>query len=404
MTDIDTNIDSKLLPLSINQQEIVDFYKDVVVSRTKGPQLEGLDETWLPEVLNDPETLTVDLQDGGKWPLLVKIKHNIDYRDGFFEDHFPEEDAYYFSLPPTEYLEDLITTQKIQLVVEELIARNGIIAYDFQEGSENELLIPSLLNRGSANNLIDVTPESAAYGQSYGLPAVMHFEAIARQKNHSPENASGDAVVAFEQLVAEGKYEDSPVNGVTLLDKDKLTANPELLDNIWTMYKDQFDELVDDHPSLQIQPREELEAMLLDEDSFNIGFMEEGKVVGLCYFVSNIEKCVWLNKGFFDDLHSQAPNTKLAYFPGIVVDKDKARKGAEYATSMIGLVEKVTERAGIDMQIVFQCTNVSATYIPQIVTSSINNFEASGFVRPIDKNGNAFQKTAQYNYRVVRPV
>lgn len=404
MTDMDPKLDNKSLPLDITQQESIDFYKDVVGSRTKGPQLEGLDESWLPEVLNDPETLSVELQNGKKWPLLVKIKHNIDYREDFFKDHFPEEDAYYFTLPPAEYIEELVSSRKIQSVIEDLKARNGIIAYDFQEGSENEQLIPSLLEGGSARHLVDITPESAAYGQSYGLPAVIHFEAIAKQKNRSPENATGDTIAAFKELVAAGEYEDSPAYGVTLLDKDKLTENPELLDNIWTIYKDQFDELVDDHPSLQIQPREELEAMLLDEDSFNIGFMEEGKVVGLCYFVSNIEKCVWLNKGFFDELHDQAPDTKLAYFPGIVVDKNKARKGAEYATSMIGLVEKVTERAGIDMQVVFQCTNVSATYIPEIVTSFINNCEAFEFARPIDEHGNAFQKTAQYDYKIVRPV
>lgn len=400
----DNSIDKKAAPLNSAQQEALIYYRDVIKLRTTGPQLEGLEEDWLINAIKDTSTLTLEIAENKQWPLLVKIEHNIDYREQFFLDHFPDQIAYYLSLPPSEYLGQAEVAEKLTDLVEEVVAQDGIIAYDYQEDSGDEDLILNLLNLGTGYNFVDITPESDAYGRSYGLPNVVHFEAIARQKNKDSQIGDGDIATAFNQLVAEGKYIENPTQGPTLLSKELLTGYPKLLDDIWTMYEAQFSELVDDHPSLQIQPREELEQMLLDDESFNIAFMEDGKVAGLCYFVSNIKKCVWLNNKFFDTLHAKNPDVKMAYFPGIVVDKDKARKGGEYATSMIGLVEQLTIKAGIDIQIVFQCTNISRTYIPQLVTAFIANCDSLELTRPVDSEGNAFQKTAQYNYRVVRPV
>lgn len=369
-----------------------------------GPQLEGFTTEWLRDALRDPQTRKFEIEAGIDWPLFVLVRHNQDYRSNFFSDHFPDRPAYYFSYPPhvdEKKKANSITAEALASMCEE----DSLIVYDYHiSGQHNDPYISFLkeaMNQ-SDMNYRDVTPESEAFGMSYGYPKVTHFEGIARRNEELP---LGDCntTAAFARLVVKGERLPLPEHGATVLTPALLEENnKKALNEIWEIYSNQFDELVDDHPSLQIQPREELERMLLDEDSFNVAYMEHGKIVSLVYFVSNINKCPWLNPDFFATLKDERPGLKLSYFPGIVVDKDKAQSGAGYVDEMIKLIENVFDEAGmLGMQIVFQCTNVSETYIPKIVTSIISANGIFGFEQSMDESGSAFRKTAEYKYRVL---
>lgn len=382
-------------------------YETVVGQRINGPQLEGLAPEWLKEALTDKRTQTVELADGVGWPLLVPIQYNQDYQGAFFTEHFPDKQAYFLSLPNAADVSD-VTRKQIHEVLVRSSEEQGIFIHDSRvdggdkvgDGSPAVISLDEVLE-GSAFAVSDITPESQAFGMSYGKPRVSHYMATARHEGGWP---AGDfsTTAAFTRLVEKGEYEPLPRHGPTVLTPELLQANEgQLLDDIWRVYSEQFEELVEDHPSLQIQPREELERMLLDDESFNVAYMDEGKVAALCYFVSNIEKCIWLNQAFYEAVKENTPGLKLAYFPGIVVDKDKARQGVGYVDEMIKVIERTYEEAGtLGMQIVFQCTNVSETYIPKIVTSVISNNGVFTFDQPPDESGSSFKKIAQYDYKV----
>lgn len=393
----------------IDTDKSVEFYKNQLEERTKGPQLEGFTEEWLMDTFADQRTKLLDLGDGIVWPILTPVEHNHDYRKDFFEDHFPGQPAYYLSFPPldldSEDLEDIQAS--LQIILDSVTHERGVIAYDFLEEAdtlEDDWPKSFLQFAAGANvGLRDVTPDSQGFGMTYGKPEVVHFEAIASQSDKWP---LGDCDLdgAFKRLVERGKIGDIAGTGPVVLSSETLSTDKNLLDQIWHMYQSQFDELVEDHPSLQIQPREELEKMLLDEGSFNIAYVERGSIKALCYFVSNIEKCVWLNPKFFSSIETNSQGLRLAYFPGIVVEKESARQGAGYVDEMIGLIEKVYQEAGMQgMQIVFQCTNISKEYIPKIVTQVITNNKVFAFNRPADQTGSSFRETARYSYHVVIP-
>ncbi len=369
------------------------YYLSELAKRIKGPQLEGLDAAWLDDALSDPNTKSIELGDGHHWPVFIPLEHNKDYRAGFFEDHYPGRPAYYFSTPPEAGLNGEALLEKISELKEE----RAVLAYDYlvtKESSEVPLAL-----RGF-DFVHDVTPESSAYDQSYGLPKVTHFKAVAKPNEAWPVG-DGNISAAFNRLVARGESIAVPDDGPTVLSAVVLRESPNLLNDIWAMYEGQFSELVEDHPSLQIQPREELEQMLLDDEAFNLAYMQDGQITALCYFVKNIDKCVWLNGAFFKELEKERPDVRLAYFPGIVVDSSKARQDGGYVGEMIQLLERVCEESGIGgLQIVFQCTNVSETYIPKIVTDEITKDKTISFDMSADATGSSFQKTAQYNYRV----
>ena len=386
-------------------EQSASYYASVIDRRVQGPQLEGFTPEWFHDAMKDPTTRVVELDNGKLWPLLASVEHNHDYRKGFFDTHYPDRPAYYFSLPPEDFFESIATSQAVKAILDSLRDERGLIAYDYMKtdsvaSDKARDFFEKAMH--SEARIHDVTPESEGFGMEYGLPKVTHFEAVATRKD-SDEIGDMDTSAAFLRLVSKGEFQEHPEDGPTVLTGEELKAdNNKLLDAIWEMYHGQFDELVEDHPSLQIQSRDELESMLLDEDSFNIAYMSGGEIKALCYFVSNIKKCIWLNSEFYDNLKTPEPGVSLAYFPGIVVDKNSARQGGGYVNEMIGLIEKVyTEAEMRGMQIVFQCTNISETYIPKIVTSVITQNDVFGFDRPMDKDGSSFRKTAEYNYRIL---
>lgn len=375
-------------------EQLIAYYEKAISERITGPQLEGLTKEWLQDALKDERTKLIELGDGVSWPLFIPVEHNHDYQKGFFDNHFADRPAYYLSLPPQE---SVVDDYAVVELLEKLRQERAIVSYDMMVDANGETTVPKYLQYDFVQ---DVTPESSAYGQSYGLPKVTHFEGTARFLEEVTP-ADGDPTAAFRRLVEAGRYEYEPAEGAVVLDPEALAQSPETLQRIWEMYEEQFSELTEDHPSLQISPRAELERMLTDKDTLNLAYIQEGKIVALCYFVSNIKKAEWLNDAFYDELHQSAPDVKLSYFPGIVVDSKLARQDGGYVGSMITLLQDVWKEAGLNgLQITFQCTNVSETYIPKIVTHEVTKYGTLTFEQAPDQDGSSFRKTAEYQYRV----
>lgn len=378
------------LPDCIDFEKTASFYATEMKRRIRGPQLEGLAEDWLRDALADPNTKVIDIGEGIVWPIFVPIGYNQDYSKRFYSEHFPDQPVYYLSTPPegVDYENNNLVN-----VIGKLREENAVVAYDTLDSDTSEGAIPDCLQFDS---VIDVTPDSSAFGKQYGQPTVTHFEGTV---HGSGSQNSSDVRQVYEGMVSAGEYESWPRQGPVLLTPDLLRSNEAILEQIWSIYDAQFSVLVEDHPSLQMQPREEIEAMLLDEDSFNVAYIDDDKVVALCYFVGNIAKCPWLNQEFFKDDNFNGSDSRILYFPGIVVDPERARMGMGYADDVIRLMERVHYEANITkIKIVFQCTNVSSEYIPKIVTGVISGGEGFNFDTP-PVEGSSFTPVAKYIYK-----
>ncbi|MCB9820115.1 hypothetical protein H6796_02330 [Candidatus Nomurabacteria bacterium] len=363
-------------------------YEDLVKRCASGPQLEGLIEESYEAALHDSRSMLTRIE-GAEWLVAIPIEYHQDYRKEFFETHFPDREVYYMSLPDS----DDIDVSQLQGYLEELSSRGALVVYDYMAGSDD--LVGGLTSRYGA----DCTPVTEAYGREYGLPSVKHFTAIAER---SPEATRGGVRMSIIDAIKSLESPELPENGVAVLSPHCLSRSPEILDEIWGIYSQQFEHLVEDHPSLQIQPREELERMLLDDSALNIACFEDGSVVALGYLVYNMEKCVWLDAAYYEDrVREKDKEVDLAYFPGIVVESSRAQQGGGYVDSIIKKIEDVYERSDRDgMQIVFQCTNVSETYIPKIVTDVIEKNGVFSFGGAHTDQYGAFKNFAEYKYRV----
>jgi hypothetical protein len=388
-------------------RKVVEFYETELQQRTHGPQLVGFEGSQLAEALrNEPDNVfLLDILDEqgeviGKWPLLVSTEYHQDLSQHFYEEHYPERASYYVSLPPYKNIGALIESSKdFEKVVQFLKRKNAIITYDYQEGDESRDLTPAFIHKTLENTDVtvrDITPESRAWDMEYGLPLALHYEGIARliQLKDQPATTVAEAVV---RLIAAGEAEYLPKNGVAFLGRQELEADDgRILEQLWAIYSEQFDELVEDHPVLGKQPRKEFEAMLLDEGTVNTAFMVNGEVAGLLYMVNDIEKCVWLNKEHYDKEFA-GEDGWMTHFPGIVVAKDRARQGAGYAQQMIDMTLKAVAEMNKDMIITFACSNVSSHYIPKMVKRAITDSPLYDFVEERDK----LHVSAEYGYRIL---
>ncbi len=382
-----------------------EYYAGEYAKRISGPQLEGLDDSWVKNSLQDDRTIDLEVKAGDdqpvRWPLLVDISHNDDYSKTFFEGNFPNKKIYYMSVPPIDQLQQGVDTSNVAARLDS----ESVVVYEFKEdgeyGQASDALLRTLGQQGG-RKAVDVTPDSQAFGASYGQPTVNHFEIVARNKRPVGDRSNPTTLLqAAHELMGSGDIETMPEHGSTIVSKSDLIANDgQLMDQIWTMYQGQFGELVEDHPSLQIQPREEIEKMLHDDAALNIVYMKDGAPVGMCYFVSNIDTCIWLNGDYFKTRAADDDSLATVYFPGIVVDKDEARQGHQYVTEMLTVVSKVTEKADRGMRITFQSTNVSETYIPKIVAGYVESDPNFVLAHP-EGSVDGCTKTAQYNYKVV---
>jgi hypothetical protein len=366
-----------------NIREIVEFYETKLKDRIGGPQLEGFEGSQLAEALRiEPENVfLVDILDkqgeiAKQWPLLVPTTYHQDYSQRFFAEHYPKRASYYVSLPPYEEIESIISdSENFEGVAQFLKEKNAIVTYDYREGDDSKELTPAFIRRLLVNSnasVEDITPESRAWGMDYGPPLALHYEGIARliQPKDEPVSTIAEAVT---RLITSGEAKYLPENGVTLLGKQEFEADDgKLLEQLWTIYSEHFEELVEDHPVLGKQPRQEFEAMLLDEDTVTTAFMVDGKVAGLLYMVHDIEKCVWLSKDYYDK-EFESETGWMTHIPGIVVAKDKARQGAGYAQQMMNLTLSAVAVMNKDMIITFACSNVSSMYIPKMVRKAVRD-------------------------------
>lgn len=359
------------------------FYERSIASQTLGPQLEGFTPHDVVRVFNDPETVKVKLvREEGEydWPLLTPVKNFSEYLPSYFADRYGSDvDCMYLSLPPETHdlseevvaeLKKLSDTDKT-LIVDQLGASDKLDKFGEQLGEYGIQV--------QVDELIDPKNNTPA--------TVFHFEGLTEVVPDEVPVDSSDLREVYQGMEAELSGEGTQLVDVSRVD-EPLETGVSMRDRLWQIYQQQFGQLIENHPARQAQYEYEFDAMLRDPETLTIAHLVDGDVVSFATFVGNIESCDWLNTDFY---RQNFPDEKVLYFPGIATDAEK--QGNHYAMNLIDLVAKLCVRAKVQPRIVFQCTNISADYIPHIVKGAV---EATGLAK-IEIN-----EMARYDYRAIR--
>ena len=85
------------------------------------------------------------------------------------------------------------------------------------------------------------------------------------------------------------------------------------------------------------------------------------RIAAFSVFVEDLSACPWLRAEWFEARGGPAP----VYFAGIAVDPQL--EGHRFSAGLIATIARVVVTSGANRELVFQCTNRSARYVPRLV-------------------------------------
>jgi hypothetical protein len=373
-----------------------DAYHNTLAKYNVGPELDGYQHDDFMNAIEDTRTSILKVRTDGKriaWPLLAPIEHNTEYVKEYFDKHYgPDEQIYYLSLPPRELTEKRKIQQQIAEQVIAATREGKTIVFDELDGAETLDYVQGLVHEYdptttfSVDDFIDPknnTPATVAHYHGLG-----HIKPDAYPRAEKPHDLMAVRPI-YEQLVASGEIDVNSPNKTVLLDPEKmdqpLNEQHTVMSRLCEIYEGQFSRLIENYPLRGAQTAAELEKMCKDPGTFTAAHMVDGDIISFTMFVTNPEACDWLNTDFYK---KKFAGENMLYFPGIATDEQK--KGGRYSMHLINLLTDLVARSVDDVEVVFNCTNISEKYIPIIVQRGIS---ATGEV-----DMQAIEGMGRYNY------
>lgn len=367
-----------------------EYYQANMNSNLLGPQKEGIPLADLQEVFEDPRTEYVTLNDKKSkrlWPLLTPIENNSEYRTEYFSKEEIGK-TYYLSVPKkTEDIDWGSVNEQMEVILRRLSEKEVTIVFDFLESSKDTNLT-WLEDRITSAGCVTAAMDDMKDEKNDTSASVQHFEGL-MHSGAAEDRPSLDLRETYLTNMEGVKNHEEVFEGSVLLNPYTidLPASEEgtTMDRLWAIYSKRFTDLVENHPARQAQTYEELKSMISDPRNLTIAYKHKGEIVTFAV-LSDVNACDWLNTQYYTDKFS---DENVYYFPGIATDPEK--QGNNYSLQVISLVTEIFKNSQKSCRIVFQCTNISADYIPKIIETGASLLGVDLKVNEMDR----------YSYRSV---
>ncbi len=320
----------------------------------------------LERALENPGTLHYDYlnQDGNEVsaPVLVPVEALEWYNTALLERTYGKNaDIYCYVHPPTA---DAESHESVKSMIEEVIERGGVVVTE-KYSDDNASPIAELVREAKLDQRFRVE----AFGGEDGVESRVDFFVGHVAINSGAQNVSTAPTMfeAYEQALDEEIYERDARNGPSLV----ASIEGDEAEHVWSFYEKPFEGLGENDPTLAGFDKEALIDILKDRDIAKVVNRVDGEITTLMIFLQDINKAPWFNKSAFEREYEEYYATNNIFiFPGIV--SDESRRGNRYSADVVDFSIKLAAKRGADLLITFECTEVSTTYIPDIVTDTIN--------------------------------
>lgn len=351
----------KLTPEQIEQSaDMYNYFRD----QNDGPEKIGLYGEDVVNALADPETVTIKYQlDSSRtvfMPFLVPAEklewYNLDLLQRIYGKG---RDLRLFASPPLPQTVDSLNI--VQNYIDKELENGMIIFCD--EYQNQESLWTKVLDdaRGEKYQI-----ESLGGGNTQRKVDV--FAAPFSITGQDSIHFAPTLYEVYKSLIEEGKLTRNPHDGVSL--SEVITGSEA--ERLWNIYKNPFDELGHEHPTLAGFDKAGFMATLHDPAVMKIVNKVQGNVSTLCMFVQDFDHCPWFNKQYYQNHYSQYVDTdNVLMFPGIV--SDESMRGNNYAFQVVDFATKLLAERGSNFLVTFECTEISTQYVPKIVESAVNS-------------------------------
>lgn len=320
--------------LDVSEIDPVAEYTDICDEFAEGPQIEGIAPDLLTVALDDPDTVSIKLQESSRLPIFVPMKYSPWLNPDFFTDKgYVTDDLYYCALPQS-FISKIKDSADGGIGVFKKLHPSGGIVVDYPESSGISQVF--LQECGQVDDLVTKA----------GTPAAtFHYRMDCIEKTDADRSSVEDP-------------------NVVLMGPEDVDSH---FNDIWKIYSEQFQQLVDDHPVNGKLSESQLREALSHPDLIMRAYWDEGKIRSFGYVTGDLKQCPWLNSDYFEDNSNALP---VFYSAGIATSNDYHKSvSSKLIKSMLVDVFRVTDGK---FQLTFECSNRSAQYIPVLIERALN--------------------------------
>lgn len=349
-------------------QKSAEHYRNLFDSYQSGPQKEGLSAQEVIESLQDPDTVSIQIEsDEGETvevPLFVPLRYNEWLSDRFFEKTFGEDrEVMYMSNIPGLY-EDEAALNQLSKAIDQLEPRNPIVVTEhFDEEFDPMPKIQSIADMlGIEHEHYSLTDSDELAGEWHYAGPVDSFKETGKE--------SMSLIDAYTQGVKEGRYPRIETNSTGTKITDSI-EDRDAIDRLWKLYEGPFHKLAETNPVRASFTYEEFVDAMQDKNVIKSIYQEDGEVITFCFLQNDLDLCPWINQEYYKSkFPEEYESGQILYFPGIVTDEEK--RGGTYSGRVIDMITSITYDSGQEPVIIFECNDVSRHYIPKIVERVVN--------------------------------
>lgn len=352
----------------IDADKSVELYEQIADEFSYGPQQEGLITDDLRMTVTDRAGYFVAIdQDKPEEsiPLATPLSHVSTVNTEYFKDKFGDgfgDDVFFVSPHVARYLIASDRGQDLISAAQEITSSGKTLFISDQEDIEGgHQGITDYLK----HELGDDVEELPVLDKKHGTAAsVIHYSGV--PKFDESIELGNEHAPSFQEMyrtkVGQGDADPIPETGTVILLPEHVTE--ELLEDIWTMYDAQMDVLIEDHPMFQRLDKKELFGMLLSDNGANVVHFEGAKPVCLFVGITSLEtEAPWLRTDYINQRYGYAE--EILYCPAMAADMQ--RQGMNYSKHIFGLLARLVQERGKNVRPYFECTNISAQYVPKHV-------------------------------------
>lgn len=294
-------------------------------------------------------------------PVLVSTEALYWYNETVVSALAKGKKAYLFTHTPVD--------EGVVHVIEDVTERGDIVLVNY-DGSDNDKSKDLLESLRTISSVVALDIQGVYQNQYVGLVDVDGCEGYSDTHsfieafNQSPEMWPTPGQLEYPLLLA--SIEDGAE-----------------IERLWEIYRSRFEDVEVNSVTEAAFDETSFKEILKDPSVVKAVHVQNSKIVNLMLFMTDISHASWLNQDYFKAHFSEAYKSKnLLLFLGVVSDPQAT--GTIHSLSPIKLLMKVGQKRSSDAVITFECNEVSAHYLPKLVTFAINR-SGYGHVEGLDE-------------------
>jgi hypothetical protein len=343
----------------------VSFYRSLTKD-SELPQHLGLVGDDIFESLRGPDVLKISYTDKSGntlyLPLLVPIKNLSWYNKDYFEANFGKKNIYYFG----HSIEDSTEDDPRIAAIGDVINDGSIVIFDSLR-TNTGIVIDSLADLfGDIPQGIVVKELEGADGPSF----LNQYEGvIIFNGDLEPKFVRSKSVFeTYKDSVESGIFKDIELSGIGMVD----VIEGDEAERFWDIYRAPFKRIGSKHPIDAGFDHDSFIDLLQDPNVIKCVHRSDGLITALSLYVTDLDKCPWLNKEYYADSYKDAYETNNLFISLGIVGNESVRTSKK-SMQMSRFVMRLLSERKSSIVFAFECNDVSATYIPKIVSFGINH-------------------------------